>query len=691
MYIYLDIFTLGTGYGSTFILTANVGVVVPSTASAAQLVNGIILEVNDNATILFITPTSNDCPPIEYELPSPPATTTTSTTTTIRPDCQCYYLYHDYNQPVNIIYRDCNGRVAGFTLPSFTSMQMCGSNFYSDFDITIVQGGPCIPSGNLFECDGCSTNCNTYYVQNSSNQIQTFNYIDCNGQIATASVPASYENSYGEINVCVCGDLAFDQTTGLGANVIFEGECILCKCYKVYNPTDDPELEIGFTNCDNNIVYNTNLEPNEIRYVCSLSNGFTADPRLTVTNTNNYCQILQPGGKNKSIISRAGIPNTPTIACEAPTNYCYNVTVTGTVTIQYVNGSGILTYVTDTDTTLYLCAWEGSVVKSSGSGTITVYNTLNNCDVNQDCEPCFCYTVYNNTADSIFISFSECKEGNLEIQIGNGDFYTYCGHSLNNPVPDGVVVLRGNLCNDTSECSQVTTTTSTTSTTTSTTTTLPLNCFRFANSTSATIVVTVYDQTGFPGFVSVPPFNNTTYGCGSSWNPITGITGANLGSCALVDQCQDLIAARCIGGAGIGIETDYYKIERVWNNSPYIYRLYSMILNGVQFASSQILTINAPGDLVVATSIVDGLPYIVNINDWLNNIPGVAYTGWVFHDDMHAIDKPTIGSTYFIQIARIGGGGGNETYFYTSQYGFAITDFDIVHGYYTCNPINIIN
>jgi hypothetical protein len=683
MYIYLNIAGLGTGYGSTFILTANVGVVVPSTASAAQLLNGIILEVNDNATILFITPTSNDCPPIEYELPSPPATTTTSSTTTIAPDCQCYYIGNSNNYTVNTTYRDCNGRVAGLSVPKYTYIQMCASEFISE-QLAVVQGGPCIPSGNSFNCDSCSTDCNTYYVENYDTQIHTFNYTDCNGQIATATVPIfDIENDApGSINVCVCGELRFEDEGPLSAALVYEGECVLCKCYKVYNPTNDSELEIGFTNCDNNIVYNTNLEPNQILYVCSLSNGFTYSNGLIVTNTNNACQILYPGGGTE--------PNPVGEPCQNPTNYCYNVTVTGTVTVEYIALDGFLTYVTDTDTTLYLCAWEGSVVKSSGSGTITVYNTLNDCGVNQDCEPCFCYTVYNNTANSIFISFSECKEGYLEIEIESGDNYTYCGLSLYSPVPDGVVVLKGNLCNDTSECDQVTTTTSTTSTTSTTTTTLAMNCYRFANSTGATIVVTVYDETGFPGFVSVLPFNNTTYACGSSWDPITGIIGANLGACSLVDQCTTQARARCISYAGDGND-GYFKMEKTWQGPHYAYRLDIMTLDGVEYASGQVINIYTPGDLVVATSVLDGLPYIVNLSDWLSNIPGVTSAGWVFHDDMHAIDKPTIESTYFILITRIVGGGGTGQYFYTSQYGFGITDPDIVYGSYACDPINIIS
>lgn len=442
MYIFVQL-GFGSGYGSSFSLTADVGPVVPSTASDVQLTNGLIIEVSNSATLLTITPTLSDCPPMEFELPTPPPTTTTSSTTTIRPDCECYYLYHNYKDPVPITYNDCKGRLAGFTLPGLTPTQMCGSNFvpYDAEGVTIIQGGPCIPSGTLFECDGCSAECNTYYVENLDTEIQTFTYIDCNGQIATASVPAGDGEVSGEMNVCVCGDLDFGGEGFLTAYLVTEGECTLCKCYKVYNPTKD-EIDYDYTDCDTNTVYSNGIAPGQIQYVCSLSNGFTADPRLVVTNTNNYCQILYPEIKGVGV-PKTGIPDTPTIACAEPDHYCHNVVVTGTVTIEYVNAFGILNYVIATDTTLYLCAWEGSIVKYSGSGTIVITNTFDTCYDDKSCEECYCYTVYNTSDVNLNLNYAECKAGSMVQVIDAGDNFTYCGKSPYNP-EESFIVLKGN-------------------------------------------------------------------------------------------------------------------------------------------------------------------------------------------------------------------------------------------------------
>ena len=40
----------------------------------------------------------------------------------------------------------------------------------------------------------------------------------------------------------------------------------------------------------------------------------------------------------------------------------------------------------------------------------------------------------------------------------------------------------------------------------------------------------------------------------------------------------------------------------------------------------------------------------MNINDWLNLIPGVSGSGFVFYDDMSSIDVPDVNSTYNIII-----------------------------------------
>lgn len=138
---------------------------------------------------------------------------------------------------------------------------------------------------------------------------------------------------------------------------------------------------------------------------------------------------------------------------------------------------------------------------------------------------------------------------------------------------------------------------------------------------------------------------------------------------------------RCIGGDSS--PGNYYKVEKGWTDPSYTFTLVNMTLNGIQYGFGQTIIINPPGDLVLGISPIDGFTYVMNINDWLNSIPGVSSSGFVFYDDMHAIDKPDIASTYTIEIQSTGGG----PYFYSSTYGYSISTLSNTFGSYTCNPI----
>lgn len=150
------------------------------------------------------------------------------------------------------------------------------------------------------------------------------------------------------------------------------------------------------------------------------------------------------------------------------------------------------------------------------------------------------------------------------------------------------------------------------------------------------------------------------------------------------------IPARCIGGnaqSGLG-GTGYYQVERNWpEGNTYTFTLNSLLLNGVEYANGNVITITSSDDLVVGTSTIDGYIYVMNINDWLNSIPGVSESGFVFHDDMHVIDKPDTNSKFTIAISSSSAEGGNWDYFYTSGYGFSIADPSDSGNHYTCEPI----
>lgn len=96
----------------------------------------------------------------------------------------------------------------------------------------------------------------------------------------------------------------------------------------------------------------------------------------------------------------------------------------------------------------------------------------------------------------------------------------------------------------------------------------------------------------------------------------------------------------------------YYAAEREWGQFPYQFELVSMVLNGVEFGSGQILDIPNYSDLVITNNLFGDPGFVQNINNWLNSIPGVANAGFVFYDNMQTIDMPDASSTYLIQIRR---------------------------------------
>jgi hypothetical protein len=123
-----------------------------------------------------------------------------------------------------------------------------------------------------------------------------------------------------------------------------------------------------------------------------------------------------------------------------------------------------------------------------------------------------------------------------------------------------------------------------------------------------------------------------------------------------------LVPQRCtaIGNGVYGPESDAgYRMENSWNdeqspNPPdgiYQFQIINLTLSGTPYSSGQIITITAPNDLVLGPGIFGGT-YVQNINDWLNSIPGVSGSGFVFYDDMSTVDVPDVSSTYEVLIRR---------------------------------------
>ena len=127
----------------------------------------------------------------------------------------------------------------------------------------------------------------------------------------------------------------------------------------------------------------------------------------------------------------------------------------------------------------------------------------------------------------------------------------------------------------------------------------------------------------------------------------------------------------------------YFSMEKGYfpGNFPYTFTLNSLNINGVNYASGQVLTLNSTAELITGIGF-DGRTYFMNIVDWLNSIVPSS-TGVVFYDDMNTIDRP-VNTLFSINITScwdyIGTGPctGSDVYNYTNI-GFSTNNDPVVY------------
>jgi hypothetical protein len=147
---------LGADLGPNFDLTADVGVVTPSTATKTELTAGKSVSVDDAATQVTVTSTGTCTNAITQTIPCAGGTTTT-TTTTSPPACLCYYILNETGGNLYYEYYDCvNGYTNDFLIGG-ASIRVCSSNYPSGVGLTIE---PCTDITNCntsADCTGCTT------------------------------------------------------------------------------------------------------------------------------------------------------------------------------------------------------------------------------------------------------------------------------------------------------------------------------------------------------------------------------------------------------------------------------------------------------------------------------------------------------------------------------------------------------
>lgn len=504
MYILLQLSPpLGAGVGPNFNLTADVGVVVPSTATATQLLTGIIVQVLDTAATITITPITGDCDiSIYVDLPIPPTTSTTSTTTTIPPPCNCIFLQNTTGSINYASYLDCNNHESTAAILPGEILQICGSAPKGLSEGLVVNiGGPCSFITDNYKCTECASEdgCYTYVIINTTKEVPTdidFTYIDCSGTEVTVTIPAPDPDTdpYG-MNICTCGPLTIPKgagleivegpvkevgggvkvggsiPSGLSVELISAGECIVCKCYQIYNPdTNKENLEYTYDECGSKAGSTTNIiVPSEVQLVCAIEGSITLDSGLILSTTGNECLIT---------VDVDAIPFDAPPCTISKSQVCHTVQFIGAATIQYYQAEPIegeyvmLKTLSGASTTLNVCAFTNSIVQTGGTGSIVITPSTTICHYDWECEPCHCITIYNPTENDIEIDYIDCDSGPTINTVDATDFIVYCGQPPS-AYDYQLDVFIGEVCPGKEyDCQPITTsTTSTTSTSTSTTST----------------------------------------------------------------------------------------------------------------------------------------------------------------------------------------------------------------------------
>ena len=115
--------------------------------------------------------------------------------------------------------------------------------------------------------------------------------------------------------------------------------------------------------------------------------------------------------------------------------------------------------------------------------------------------------------------------------------------------------------------------------------------------------------------------------------------------------------------------------------------LVDCIVNGIQYATNQEITVGYGGDAVSLGIGLDGNTYVMNVSDWMNSIgiPGIT-----FYDNMTVIDLDNSLSPYVIEITKTWPAAIAAPYFFTSLHSYAFAFYDVEssgYGLKTCVPL----
>lgn len=256
---------IGAGIGPTLTLTADVGVVVPNTATVAQLLAGFIVTIDTLATIISATSSGECTTIIPFNVPttttttSTTSTTTTTTTTTL---CPCNdYLFVGGKPITSFTFRECGASIDTIIgVSDVQSFIYCVDNGYPISQIGGgsygINGDPalcCTPTTSTTTTSTTSTTsttttttaaycgeCYSLYVTKYSEGNAEFKYTDCDDKDVTVTV----SGTSAPVQVCSKTIPVIIDDGNLGAGVYSSGvpcnnDCSpvdkACLCYTAVN------------------------------------------------------------------------------------------------------------------------------------------------------------------------------------------------------------------------------------------------------------------------------------------------------------------------------------------------------------------------------------------------------------------------------------------------------------------------
>jgi hypothetical protein len=139
--------------------------------------------------------------------------------------------------------------------------------------------------------------------------------------------------------------------------------------------------------------------------------------------------------------------------CETPKSYCAEVSVFGNATISYIGFDSKKYFTTLINQTIFICAWEGSITKISGTGTVTITQdtTGSTCSSNSEC---IIEDFIMVAAGLTTVTFSNFKSSQpFTIVWGDGNTTTYAAdpatgivtHTYSTPYTGNIIIRSSNL------------------------------------------------------------------------------------------------------------------------------------------------------------------------------------------------------------------------------------------------------